>query len=956
MVKASLRLLGIFAALLCGIMITLQVASIKKDLIVWLLDKALDDPAQKVVLNQVEGVFPFSITIPNLEIQDNQGTWLQLKNLYIKISYLPFKIDLIHLENLKVNHQPNFQSAPSCDLIQSIPLIIGQKYCCELRVEHFELSSDLLGQALQGSLQWTLGPLEGQRINLKTSLGSVSTTLVQKQADQIQFKNTEITYQDYTFQGNLEVDYADQNILKKNLDLTVTHPQLSSSLPIKCAVTSYSFRRFKIEGNIDLEKLSLAEELFGKILRFSIDIEVKSKGLTVKDIHIKDNKFHSLKGDVYGDLEGKELNGTFQYRFSGTPTIEKREVSATLSGSYQYPIIKLDLHNPQVSAEIEWDNVKQKLIFHFLANKIKNENWKVISFSGKGEIDSHLNGKVNIELGEAKIKGTKIGKSNFTVNLKQGHGPYQFTMLPHAKGLNFTLNSQGQLSLEKNNPSVKGQVSLKTLIARSKKKTGKLANKNIEVNSSFEWSLSHLEWQSSYQPTTDTPLKIKGSFELDHGKFSSLKPYKINAQGQFNLSTLMPWITNGDRLSGKLWLNLLLSGKGLTPLLEGSVKIQKGFYEIAEFGTCIGNINADFQAKGTRLIIQSLKATDGTKRSDNYGQLTGQGSIDLKDILNPLFDIILSLSDFQVASSDCFFARAEGNISLKGLREQAKVEGTVTLNPAGLLLEEVNPTPAIPILKLLNPSTGKEKKNLKKGELEIFPINLKLKVPKRFMIQGFGLESLWEGEMEVVNYLSDTQLMGSINLVKGKLDLLGKVMKISKGEIHYDKDVVNDPKLSMLAVREIDGVTINLVVEGRASNPKFTFMSVPALPEEEILSRLLFGKELSKISAAQSLQLASAAASMNGQKGLNILDKVRSSFGLDILEIKEGESDSDQKSSQAVSIGKEFGNVRVSLDQSVTGAGSKGAVSTALTPSLNLDIDIGGSQSSGVGLSWVRRY
>ena len=184
-------------------------------------------------------------------------------------------------------------------------------------------------------------------------------------------------------------------------------------------------------------------------------------------------------------------------------------------------------------------------------------------------------------------------------------------------------------------------------------------------------------------------------------------------------------------------------------------------------------------------------------------------------------------------------------------------------------------TPPIAVIKLIEPalkpgSKPKEQEH-KKSDLKIFPILLALKAPKRFMIQGFGLESLWEGQLDVIGHLSDTQLVGSINLVKGKLDLLGKIMKISEGKITYDQIVPNDPLLSITAVREIDGVMISLIVEGRASSPRFTFLSNPAMAEEEILSRLLFGRELNKISMSQSLQLAAAVASLVSITSLNAI-------------------------------------------------------------------------------------
>ena len=60
---------------------------------------------------------------------------------------------------------------------------------------------------------------------------------------------------------------------------------------------------------------------------------------------------------------------------------------------------------------------------------------------------------------------------------------------------------------------------------------------------------------------------------------------------------------------------------------------------------------------------------------------------------------------------------------------------------------------------------------------------------------------------------------------------------------------------------------------------------MPALPEEELLSRLLFGDSITKISAPEALQLGAALASLHGGGGLDPINKLRSAIGLDRLRI-----------------------------------------------------------------------
>jgi autotransporter translocation and assembly factor TamB len=74
----------------------------------------------------------------------------------------------------------------------------------------------------------------------------------------------------------------------------------------------------------------------------------------------------------------------------------------------------------------------------------------------------------------------------------------------------------------------------------------------------------------------------------------------------------------------------------------------------------------------------------------------------------------------------------------------------------------------------------------------------------------------------------------------------------------------------------VNGVTAVIVIGGRAQNPQITFTSTPALPQDEVLARLLFGSSVTSLSPTQAIQLAAALNSLRGSGGgLNPLGKLR---------------------------------------------------------------------------------
>ena len=521
--------------------------------------------------------------------------------------------------------------------------------------------------------------------------------------------------------------------------------------------------------------------------------------------------------------------------------------------------------------------------------------------------------------------------------------------------LNGTINGHAQITGDQSFPEVKGQLKISnvTYAPLTEKKIQSLVDGEIN----FNWLPNTLNWKVEGHAKPTLSFVSDGKITLSNGWVQPSSQVQMELKGSLNLEIFSALLGSGDRINGILTTDLVVTGNIEQPLLKGGIQVTSGLYEIADFGTMIRDITLNAEAKGSRIVISSLTANDGTVKKDNSGQIIGQGHVELKQLFSPLVDVRLDLTNFQVAQSDSFMDKATGPLFLKGEGVYSKVTGEVLLEPAELFLEEAA-SADIPTLKITNQQV-EQKKQDQKNDSKLFPIELKLNAPKDFKIEGFGLESSWGGIMMVAGTVGDPQLVGSIKADTGKLDVFGKSMKIKEGTITYKETPKDDPYLLIICVRDVDAETsVTFTIEGYASNPRFTFSSIPALPEEEILSRLLFGKELGKISVGQSLQLATAAAAMNGKKGLNVMDKIRSSFGLDTLELKDQKkADSyDTTGSQALSIGKEFGNVRVSIDQGVSTGTSKATLEAAVAPNLNVDLDVGGDKSSGLGLTWVKRY
>jgi translocation and assembly module TamB len=159
------------------------------------------------------------------------------------------------------------------------------------------------------------------------------------------------------------------------------------------------------------------------------------------------------------------------------------------------------------------------------------------------------------------------------------------------------------------------------------------------------------------------------------------------------------------------------------------------------------------------------------------------------------------------------------------------------------------------------------------------------------------------------------------------------------------------PFIRLVATTEADGTVVQIIIEGEASEPVITFRSVPELPEEEVLARLLFGRDITAISPLQAAQLASAIATLAGRGGDGIVSRLRQGFGLDDLDVVTGED-----GTAAVRAGR-YLSENIYTDVTV-GADGKTELNLNLdvSPSVTVRGRLGSDGNTGLGVFFERDY
>ena len=123
---------------------------------------------------------------------------------------------------------------------------------------------------------------------------------------------------------------------------------------------------------------------------------------------------------------------------------------------------------------------------------------------------------------------------------------------------------------------------------------------------------------------------------------------------------------------------------------------------------------------------------------------------------------------------------------------------------------------------------------------------------------------------------------------RGRLSVVGQRLDFSRGRLTFGGELTA-PDLDFMAETKAAEVTAQIAVTGPANQPNFVISSDPTLPQDEVLSRLLFKKTSGGLSPFQALQLAQAVAQFSGGAGgVDVFEQARKGLGVDSLDISTG--------------------------------------------------------------------
>lgn len=421
-----------------------------------------------------------------------------------------------------------------------------------------------------------------------------------------------------------------------------------------------------------------------------------------------------------------------------------------------------------------------------------------------------------------------------------------------------------------------------------------------------------------------------------------------------SLWALVPVV--GHRLTGEAALEASMQGTLEQPVFAGTATVHKGRYENLEWGTVLDALEVSARLEEDGAVAVDSSASDGEK-----GRVTARVKMTPQPDQQPDVAALVTLSTAQLVRRDDLEVTLDGEIRYQGPAASGALTGALSTKGVEVRLTDslgggVQTLPVVEINREaanLPPLEGAEEDDAAKAS----PITLDLAIslPGQVFVRGQGLDSEWKGALHVGGTASTPLVKGDLSVVRGGFSVVGKSFALKRGVITFAGGARINPGLDIEAVHTTDELEASVIVGGTAKRPSLSLESTPSLPSDEILSRVLFGSSVGKLSASQALSVAQAAAALSGQggSGPGISDMLRSSLGLDVLSFGGGGGDG----AGAVEVGKYVAEgVYVGVEQGLTPESSGVTVEVELTPRVSVETKATGAAGADVGVNYKFNY
>ncbi|MBC6906190.1 hypothetical protein DWB84_12030 [Saccharophagus sp. K07] len=426
-------------------------------------------------------------------------------------------------------------------------------------------------------------------------------------------------------------------------------------------------------------------------------------------------------------------------------------------------------------------------------------------------------------------------------------------------------------------------------------------------------------------------------------------PLFLDAKGELDLRFLRMFVDLGShRIDGKILTDLTVRGTAAEPEFVGKVQLQQGTYNNSATGSLLEDIRLTLEGDG-----QTLRLTDGWARSGDDGHLAMSGHIHWSEDKRNQPDAVeltVTADNLILIQRRDLQGELQGDVKVSGSFQELWVKGKLDISPLNASVESAisSRIPEIEVTEIKS-----EEQDKRANPLPVIHLDITISAERQAYLRGRGLDTELGGRISIRGTATNPEYQGLFTTRRGRIDLFGKRFVLNNGEVRFNND---GAILRIPATYTTEDLTITAELYGTADEPKLKLTSVPARPEDEILSLLIFGKSVQDITAFEAIRLAGAVRTLSSGGGFDPVDSARQMLGVDTLTIDN--TSTSEGSGVSVGVGK-YINEKVYLEIKRSPNPTQpwnGSVQIELSPKLTLQSGTSENGGAGAELMWKKDY
>ncbi|MDP3854642.1 translocation/assembly module TamB domain-containing protein [Phenylobacterium sp.] len=357
------------------------------------------------------------------------------------------------------------------------------------------------------------------------------------------------------------------------------------------------------------------------------------------------------------------------------------------------------------------------------------------------------------------------------------------------------------------------------------------------------------------------------------------------AEGE--VKPLWDLLMSGERaLAGQVRLEGTLGGTLADPNAVGAGQMDRGQFTDGATGLALRDVTLR-----TTFADNAVNVTQATGADGHGGTVAGSGRISL--FREGSSTLRLDLKGFRLIDNDQATGSASGQAVIDRAADgKVRLAGALTIDRADVAAKVSTPSGVVAmdvternkpadLASVLAPA-------VRKGAA--IALDVSLKAPRRVFLRGRGLDVELSLDAHVGGTTARPALSGTARVVRGEYDFAGKRFEFDERGVVYLATSPQAIRLDLSATRDDPALTAVVRIRGTAAKPEITLTSSPVLPNDEVLSQVLFGRSASQLSPLEAAQLASALSSLAGGGGFDVIGNLRTFAGLDRLALAGGDA------------------------------------------------------------------